>query len=59
MKIEYDGVYANILKHCPLPCFRCAFFKTVVCPCPKIPKFNYALCRLNGFEKDPGYIFKV
>ena len=27
MKIEYDGVYANVLKHCPLPCLRCVFFK--------------------------------
>ncbi len=58
MKIEYDGVYANILKHCSLPCFRCAFFQTSACP-PSKPISSYMFCSLNGFEKDSGYIFKV
>lgn len=57
MKVEYDGVYANVLKHCPLPCKRCAFCQTFVCT--SSPKFNYMFCRLNGLEKDQGYIFKV
>ena len=58
MKIEYDGICANVLKSCPLPCLRCAFFQTSACP-PSKPISNYILCSLNGFEKDPGYIFKV
>lgn len=58
MKIEYDGTCANVLRHCPLPCLRCAFFQTSVCS-PSKPIFNYILCNLNGFEKDPGYIFKL
>lgn len=57
MKIEYDGIRANVLRHCPLPCKRCASNKTFVCT--NRPNFNYILCGLNGFEKDPGYIFKV
>lgn len=60
MKIEYDGICTNVLKHCSLPCKRCAFFRTFVCPpTPSKPIFDYVLCNLNGFEKDPGYIFKV
>lgn len=57
MKIEYDGVCANVLKNCPLPCKRCAFDQTLICT--NKPNFDYILCSLNGFEKDPGYIFKV
>lgn len=57
MKIEYDGICANVLKYCPLPCRRCAFLQTV--PCTKILHFGYMFCSLNGFEKDPGYIFKI
>lgn len=58
MKIEYDGVCANVLRHCPLPCLRCAFFQTSAC-LPSKPISDYILCGLNGFEKDRGYIFKV
>jgi hypothetical protein len=57
MKIEYAGICANVLKHCPLPCTRCVFNQTFVCT--SRPNFNYISCGLNGFEKDPGYIFKV
>lgn len=57
MKIEYDGICANVLKDCPLPCKRCSFNQTFVCT--SRPNFNYILCGLNGFEKDPGYIFKI
>ena len=56
MKIEYDGIYAHILKDCPLPCNRCAFNKIVICT---RPNSNYILCGSHGFEKDPGYIFKI
>ena len=57
MKINYNEIYANVLKCCPLPCQRCAFFKTSVCP--KISEFNHTFCGLNGLEKGPGYIFKI
>ena len=57
MKVEYDGICANVLRHYPLPCRRCAFLQTSVCK--HRPKFDYIICGLNGFEKDPGYIFKV
>lgn len=57
MKIEYDGIYTNVLRRRPLPCKKCAFFQTFVCTLR--PNFNYILCGLHGFEKDPGYIFKV
>lgn len=57
MKIEYDGICANVLKDCPLPCERCAFYQTFVCT--NRPNLDYILCGLNGFEKDPGFIFKV
>ena len=57
MKIEYDGICANVLKDCPLPCKRCAFSQTLVCT--NRPKFNSVLCGLNGFETDLGYIFKI
>lgn len=56
MKVEYNEICANVLRHCPLPCNRCAFFQTFAC---NRPNFDYILCGLNGFEKDPGYIFKV
>lgn len=58
MKIEYGDICANVLKDCPLPCSRCAFFQISVCP-PSNPIFNYIRCNLNGYEKGPGYIFKV
>lgn len=57
MKIEYGGICANVLRHYPLLCTRCVFFQTFACTNKFI--FNYVLCSLNGFEKDPGYIFKI
>lgn len=57
MKIEYAGICANVLKYCSLPCARCAFYQTFVCT--NRPNLDYILCGLNGFEKDPGYIFKI
>lgn len=57
MKIEYNGICANILKDCPLPCPRCVFIEHRVCIGRY--KFNYLSCGIDGFEKDPGYIFKI
>ena len=57
MKVEYNEICANVLRHYPLPCKKCAFLQTSVCT--DRPKFNYMFCRLNGLEKDQGYIFKV
>ena len=57
MKIEYNGIYTNVLRHCPLPCRKCAFFLTLICK--NKPNFNYILCGSHRFEKYPGYIFKV
>ena len=56
MKIEYDGICANVLKYCPLPCFRCAFNCR---GCITRWKSGYFPCDRDGFEKDSGYIFKV
>lgn len=57
MKIEYDGICANVLRCNPLLCKKCAFFQN----CMRIDKpcFTYIDCGLNGLEKDSGYIFKV
>lgn len=56
MKIEYDGICANVLKDCPLPCFCCAFnFRA----CSSGYQSSYISCDVDGFEKDQGYIFKV
>lgn len=56
MKIEYDGICANVLRRCPLPCLRCAFhFRG----CISKWQSGYVSCNRNGFEKDPGYIFKI
>lgn len=57
MKVEYDGIYTNVLRCHPLPCKECAFSQTFVCALR--PNFNYILCGLNGFEKDSGYIFNL
>lgn len=56
MKVEYGGICANVLKDCPLPCSRCAFnFRACISRCQS----GYFSCDRDGFEKDPGYIFKV
>lgn len=56
MKVEYDGICANVLRQCPLPCKRCAFnCRGCITRCNS----GYFLCGRDGFEKDPGYIFKV
>ena len=56
MKIEYDGIYTNVLRQCPLPCKRCAFnFRACIGRCQS----SYFSCGRDGFEKDPRYIFKV
>lgn len=56
MKIEYDETCANVLSQCPLPCLRCAFnFRACIGGCLSA----YFPCDRDGFEKDPGYIFKV
>lgn len=57
MKVEYDGICTNVLRHHPLPCTRCAFLQTSVCTIR--PKFDNMLCIFNGFEKDSGYIFNL
>lgn len=57
MKIEYASICANILKYCSLPCSRCAFADSRVCIGRY--KFDNLSCGIDGFEKDPGYIFKV
>lgn len=51
MKIEYNKLCANVLKQCPLPCYRCAFLNQRVCS-------NFS-CGIDGFERDSGYIFKI
>lgn len=57
MKIEYADICANVLKYCSLPCARCAFADSRVCIGKY--KFDNLSCGIDGFEKDPGYIFKV
>lgn len=56
MKIEYNKLCANVLKQCPLPCYRCAFLNQRVC---SGRKFSNLSCGFDGFERDPGYIFKI
>lgn len=57
MKIDYGGICANVLRCRPLPCYRCAFFRTFACKNNLV--FNSPFCCSYGFEKDPGYIFKI
>lgn len=57
MKIEYDGICANVLKDCSLPCIRCAFIDYR--KCIGRYKFDNLSCGIDGFEKDPGYIFNL
>lgn len=57
MKIEYAGICANVLKYCSLPCPRCVFIDYH--KCIGRYKFDNLSCGIDGFEKDPGYIFKV
>ena len=57
MKIEYNGVCANVLKNGPLFCFHCAFNFHACISIYKL--FGYLSCDRDGFEKDLGYIFKV
>jgi hypothetical protein len=57
MKIEYAGICANVLEYCPLPCPRCVFIDYR--KCIGRYKFDNLSCGIDGFEKDPGYIFKL
>jgi hypothetical protein len=56
MKIEYNKLCANVLRQCPLPCYRCVFLNQRVC---SRRKFYHLSCGIDGFEGDPGYIFKI
>lgn len=57
MKIEYAENCANVLKDCLRPCAKCAFADSRVCIGRY--KFDNLTCGKNGFEKNPGYIFKI
>lgn len=56
MKIEYNKLCANVLRRCPLPCYRCVFLNQRVC---SRRKFYHLSCGIDGFERDSGYIFKI
>lgn len=56
MKVEYNGLCANVLRQCPLPCSRCVFLNQHIC---SRRKFHHLSCGIDGFERDPGYIFKI
>lgn len=57
MKIEYDGICANVLKYSLRPCAKCAFAYSRVCI--GMYKFDHLTCIRDGFEKDQGFIFKI
>lgn len=54
MKVEYNELCANVLRQCPLPCSRCVFLNQRVCS-----KLDHLSCGIDGFERGPGYIFKI
>lgn len=57
MKIEYNKLCANVLRRRPLLCYRCAFLNQRMW-CHK-HQFYHLSCGIDGFERDPGYIFKI